>query len=104
MRHPIEVPIVIAAIAYYYEYTGDTHILILHRALYFKNMTENLIPPIMMRMTGLEVDECSNFLAKESSDRNHSVYFPSMDLRISLHLKVIISFIPTPCPSKRELK
>ena len=67
-------------------------------------MTENLIPLIMMRMAGLEVDECPKLLAKEPSDRNHSIYFPSAGLRISLHLKGIISFIPTRCPSKRELK
>ena len=30
--------------------------------------------------------------------------FPSAHLRISLHLKGIVSFIPTRCPSKRELK
>ena len=42
---PITVPIVKAAVAYDCEYTAETHILVIHYALYFRNMNSNLIPP-----------------------------------------------------------
>ena len=71
---PLCVPIVTAAVAYEDGYTGKVYTLVIHNALYLKSMEVNLIPPIMMRMAGLEVDECSKFLAKEPSDRNHSIY------------------------------
>ena len=45
---PLTVPIVTAAIAYDCEFTGETNILIVHNALYFKQMEVNLIPPMMM--------------------------------------------------------
>ena len=55
LGEPIRVPIVIAAIIYDCEYTGNSHIMIIHNALYFKNMEVNLIPPIITRIAGLEV-------------------------------------------------
>ena len=53
----LRVPIVTAAIAYEDEHTGNVYTLIIHNALYFKNMDVNLISPMMMRIAGLEVNE-----------------------------------------------
>ena len=53
---PLRVSVVTAAIAYECEYTGETYIMVIYNALYFKNMEVNLIPPIMMQIAGLEVD------------------------------------------------
>ena len=41
-------------------------------------MDINLIPPFMMRLAGLEVDECPKFLSKEPNEQNHSMYFPEL--------------------------
>ena len=46
LGEPMKVPIVIAAVAYDCEYTGIIHIMIIHNALYFENVTDNIIPPI----------------------------------------------------------
>ena len=68
----LEVPIANAAVAYDCDLTGETHILVIYNALYFKNMDTNLIPPFVMRLAGLEVDECPKFLSREPSKSNHS--------------------------------
>ena len=36
LAKPIRVPIVIAAVAYDCEYTGETHIMVIHNVLYLK--------------------------------------------------------------------
>ena len=79
---PLRVPIVNAAIAYEDEYTGKVYTLVIHNALYMKNMEINLILPIMMRIAGLEVDKCPKFLAKHPTESNHSIYFPETELQI----------------------
>ena len=60
---PLTVPVVNAAVAYDCEYTGETRIMVICNVLYFKNMEVNLIPPFMMRLAGIEVNECPKFLA-----------------------------------------
>ena len=70
---PITVPVVNAAVAYDCKFTGKTLILVICNALYFQNMEENLIPPFMMRLAGIEVDECPKFLARNPSESNHSI-------------------------------
>ena len=66
-------------------------------------MKSNLIPPIMMRLAGLEVDECPKFLSKEPSEKNHSVYFPHAELRIPFQLEGIVSCFPIRHPTERDL-
>ena len=61
---PIRVPIVITAVAYDCKYTVHTYTMVIHNALFFNNMTVNLIPPMMMRIADLEINECPKFLSK----------------------------------------
>ena len=90
--------------AYDCEFTGETHILVLCNALHFKRMENNLIPPFMMRLAGNEVDKCPKFLSNNPTERNHSMYFPTQDIRIHFQLEGIILYIPTRCPTKAELE
>ena len=99
---PMKVPIVTAAVMYDCEYSGSSYVLIVHNALHFKNMDVNLIPPIMMRIAGLEVDECPKFLARTPNESNHSIYFPVNELRIPLCIEGLISYIPTREPTIKE--
>ena len=100
LGEPIRVLIVTAAIIYYCEYTGASHIMIIHNEFYLKNMEINLIPPIMMRIAGLKVDKCPKFLAKQPSNKNHSIFPPDNDIRIPLLIEGIILYIPTRKPSR----
>ena len=60
---------------------------------------------MMMRLAGLEVNECPKFLApKGASDEHHSIYFPKHGLRIPFLLHGTISYIPTRLPTAEELE
>ena len=61
---PLRVPVLNAVVAYDCEFTGETYILVIYNALHMKSM-DNLIPPFMLRQSGLEVNECPKFLAKK---------------------------------------
>ena len=100
---PIQVQIVIAAVAYDCKYTGKTYIMVIYNTLYFNNIFINLIPPIMMRIEGLEVNECPKYLSKSPTEKDHSIFFPDSKLRLPLLIEGIISYISTMKPSRREL-
>lgn len=101
---PISVKVVNAAILYECDKTGKVEVLVLCNALYFPNMEVNLVPPFMMRLAGVEVDECPKFLAKDPTETNHSLYFQDSDLRIHLQLEGIVSYFPSRRPTVDELK
>ena len=103
LGRPIPVPVVDAAICYDCEFSGKCYIMIIRNGLYLKQMDVCLIPPFMMRMAGLTIDECPKFLAKTPSITNHSVYFPDHELRLPLKLHGIISYLPVRMPSNEEL-
>ena len=98
------IPVVTAAIAYDCKYTGKTFILVIYNALYFRNMDTNLVPPIMMRIAGLGVDEYPKFLSSKPMERNHYVYFPMSDIRLPFQIEGMIPYLPTRRLLKVELK
>ena len=53
-----QIPIVKAAIEYDCPMTGKVYIFHINNALYIKEMKVNLIPPFMLRLNGLQVNEC----------------------------------------------
>ena len=97
-------PVVNAAVTYDCDITGTSHVLIICNALYVRDMEVNLIPPIMMRLAGITINECPKFLAENPSNEHHSAYFPDADIRIPFLLEGIISYIPTRIPTLEELK
>ena len=58
----------------------------------------------MMRLSGLDVDECPKFLSSKTTERNHSVYLQMSDIRLPFHIEGTISYLPTRRPLKVELK
>ena len=104
LGQPLEVPVVNAAVAYDCVYTGMTYILVIYNALYFRNMEVNLIPPFMMRLAGLQVDECPKFLAIKPTVETHSLYFPAEDLRFPFQIEGIVSYLPTRKPDDDEIE
>ena len=95
------VPIVTAALAYDYAITGKTLVLIIHNALYIENMNQNLVPPIMLLLYGIQVNECPKFLSMNPSESCHSILFPN-NLSIPLLLHGSISYIPSRRPTMVE--
>ena len=99
----IPVNVVDAALVYDCEYTGRSYLLIIRNALYVKDMDISLIPPFIMRLADIEIDECPKFLAKAPTVKNHSVYFSQYDLRLPLHIRGIISYLPARTPTDDEV-
>jgi hypothetical protein len=91
----ISVPVVDAVLVYDCPVSGESYILLLRNALSIPLMTNHLIPPFMMRLAGIEVDECPKFLAKSPTVNNHSIYLSNEDIRIPLMLEGTISYVPT---------
>ena len=77
--------------------------MVIQNALYLKAMNVSLIPPFMMRMAGIDIDECPKFLAKTPTIKHHSMYFPTQDLRLPLKLHGTISYVPVRIPNEDEM-
>jgi len=101
---PILVDVINAAVTYDCMMTGNSYIMILRNALHIPSIEVCLLHPIMMRLAGVEVDECPKFLSSKPSIINHSIYFPTKDLRIQLILDGIISCLPCRTPDDEELE
>ena len=97
------IPVVNCALAYDCVSTQRTHILIINNALYMRNMEVNLIPPFIMRLNGIEVNECPKFMSTNPSLSDHSIYFPEDNLRLPLQLRGIVSYIPTRAPDEDDM-
>ena len=72
-----EVPVVHAAVAYYCLITGNLTIIIINNVLYIRDMDYNLLPPIMIRLNGLLVDELPKFLCPNPTIETHYIFFPT---------------------------
>ena len=92
-----------AAVIYDYNDSGKKYVCDIRNALSVPEMDECLVHPIMIRLVGIDVDECPKFLSRNPSIENHSIYLPENELRIPMHLKGIISSIPCRRPSEEEL-
>ena len=99
----IKVNVVDAALVYDCEYSGKSYLLIIRNALYVKEMKASLIPPFMMRLAGIEINECPKFMARNPTIQHHSIYFPEDDIRIPLQIYGIISYIPVRKPTDEEI-
>ena len=97
------VPIVDASIVYDCTYSMKKYILIVRNALYVQSMTNNLIPPFIMREAGLEVREIPKIHVKEPTVEEHSIYFSVESLRIPLSLNGIFSSFPTRRTTTQDL-
>ena len=81
------VPVVTAAVANNCKYTGKTFIIVIFHALYFQNMDTNLVPPIMMHLVGIDVDEFPQVLSSKPTKSNPSVYLPMLYIRLPIHIE-----------------
>ena len=60
-----------------------------------KSMEVDLIPPFMIRLAGLGVNNCPKYLAMKLGLENHLVLFPKDDIRLPFKIEGIISYLPT---------
>ena len=63
-------------------------------------MENNLVPPFMMRLAQIEINEEPKVLATNPTPVHHSMYCLRTDVRIHFSLKGIVSYIPTRRPTQ----
>ena len=61
-------------------------------------MEHNLLPPIMMRLNGLRVDDCPKFLCPNPTIGTNSIIFPTETTQLPLALHGTTSYISTRRP------
>ena len=86
-----EVPIVDAAILYECPHTNKAHILIVRNALSVPAMEHNLIPPFIMQEAGIRVNDTPKIQVHDPTEEDHSLIFPSDNVRIPLSLWGVFS-------------
>ena len=101
---PIVVPVVDGLLLYECDITNQQYVLIIRNALHIESMVNHLIPPFIMRLAGIVVDECPKFLSKTPTLDNHCIFFEEDNLRIPLCLHGITSYIPVRTPSTDEIE
>ena len=94
------VPIVDAAVAYDCPIMNVTYILVARNV---PSMTHNLIPPFILREAGIMVNDTAKIHVIDPTIEDHSVFFPKVNLRISLALEGIFSYFPTRKPTTDDL-
>jgi len=102
----MRVPVVNAAVIYECEDSDDRYIIVIRNALYVRNMVECLVPPNIIRLADVVVDECPKWMAKTPTMENHSIFFPNSGehgFRIHLKLKGLISYFPCRTPTDSEM-
>ena len=99
-----QVPIVDMIIAYDCPYALKTYLLVCHNALYIPSMDHNLFVPFIMREAGVKVNDIPKIQVHDPLEKDHSVWFPEMQVRIPLSLSGIFSFFPTRSPTVSELQ
>ena len=97
------VPIVDAAILYECPFKMKSYILVLRNALYVEAMSNNLIPPFVLREAGLFVNETAKIHVKDPTVDDHCIQIDQVNLRIPLALWGIFSYFPRSAPTDSEL-
>ena len=95
---PIKVEVVNAIIQYDSPLDGKEYILVIKNALQVPSMSNNLIPPFIMRENGIMVNECAKIHCEDPTRVDHAIIFKGYDLRIPLRLHGVFSYFVTKKP------
>ena len=101
---PISVELVDAALKYECSYSGEVKILIIRRELHVPSMTHNLLPPFMLRESGIQINEVPKIHVTSPTEEHHAIIFQETNFRIPLTLHGTLSYFPTIKPTTQELE
>ena len=96
-------PIVDADILYICWYTDKSCILIVYNSLSVPYMKQILIPPLILRNSGLQVNSTPKIQSKLTTIEDHSIFFCKDYFRIPFSLWGIFSYFPMLEPTKQIL-
>ena len=94
-----EVPFVHVSVVYDCPITGNSTILIINNALYIREMENNILPPIMMPLNGLLMDEFPKFVCPNHTIETHYIFFFTENTQLPLALYGTTSYISTRRPN-----
>jgi hypothetical protein len=105
---PMEVRIVDAAVQYECPYSSETYVLVIRNALHVPSMKSNLIPPFIMRETGIQVNETAKIhrddpsveIIRYISQRRSSGYL--WRYGVSSHTSQLQSQVFRPCKNVKR--
>jgi hypothetical protein len=72
-------------------------------ALHVPSMNNNLIPPFVMRETGIIFNDTLKIQVKEPTAEDHTILFEDSNFRIPLSLWGIFSYFPTSTPKNEQI-
>ena len=99
-----KVPIVDAVVAYDCPYTSKTYLLVMRNALHIPSMKHNLIPPFILRESGLIVQDIPKIHCDKPTVEDHLIYDSVTKLQIPLKLDGIFSYFPTRALTLQEME
>ena len=91
---PMRVQLVDAALKYECPYSGETKILIIRKGLHVPSMSNNLLPPFMLREAGITINEVPKIHVSSPTEEHHSIMFQESNFRIPLSLYGIFLIFP----------
>ena len=99
----LNVKMVDAAIQYDCPYTGTSYILIINNAIHVPSMTNNLLPPFILRENGIQVSDVPKIHVSNPTTNDHAILFPETGFKIPLSLWGVFSYFPTSKPTTDEM-
>ena len=98
------VPIVDALLAYNCERTNQVYLLMFKNVLYIESMYDNLIPPFILRETGITVNDKAKIHCGDTvTEEDHTIRERDIGLFITLQLRSIFSYFLLRKPSDDNL-
>ena len=95
----MSVRIVDAVVRYDCPYDGISYLLMFRNALHVPSMSNNLIPPFMLREADIQVRDTPKIHVSDPSIDDHAISFGKGELRIPLGLWGVFSYFDTCKPS-----
>ena len=92
------VPIIDCLVAYDCTYTGKSYYLAMYNVLYIPDMSENLVPPFVIRRQGNIVNEIPKIQVLNPSESDHCLMLDDKSVTIPLRLYGIMSYFNTRKP------
>ena len=89
---PIKVEVVNAMVQYDSPLDGREYMLVIQNTLWVPSMSNNLIPPFIMRENGIIVNECAKIDCEDPTREDHAIIFKGYDLCMPLQLHGIFSY------------
>ena len=71
------------------------YVMVAKNALYVPSMSNNLIPPFIMRQSVLIVNDMKNIHSEQPTKEHNSIYDETLDVRIRLILTGMFSLLNT---------